>query len=278
MKKYLLLIPILTVIAFIFIANKKIDLTDNVTNKQSKLSYIALGDSVSAGVGLPDASDSSACNRTNNSYPNLLAANIYDLINISCSGATLASGATGPQDVNNLQIEPQIDQLKKLPKPELITITFGANDANWTRVLANCYLSSCGNNNEIDKKNFENIYNNYSSFLANLNEIYKDTTPPNIIITGYYQIFPSTLIQNCRELSGITKNELTWGRNYINELNKTIEAAAKAYSYIKFITPDFSGHELCTNDSWIQNLNDRQPYHPNELGQQNIADQIQKLL
>jgi hypothetical protein len=36
-------------------------------------------------------------------------------------------------------------------------------------------------------------------------------------------------------------------------------------------TPNFSGHELCTSQPWVQNLTDPAPLHPNAAGGLAIA-------
>ena len=115
------------------------------TKLLSQGTYVALGDSVAAGVGLKYDTDSSACDRTNQAYSDIVATHlIYSLSNIACSGATLADGVVGNQDVNNVTVAPQLKHLFARPKPKLITITIGANDVDWTGILEKCYVSECG--------------------------------------------------------------------------------------------------------------------------------------
>ena len=130
MKKYLIigaLFVVILVASFLaFGNNHKVD-TPRVATQGT---YVALGDSVAAGVGLQYDSDSSACDRTNQAYPDVVAKRLnYKLSNVACSGATLPQGITGKQDVNELLVSPQLQQLFSMPKPKLITITIGANDA-----------------------------------------------------------------------------------------------------------------------------------------------------
>ncbi len=94
----------------------------------SSRSYAALGDSVAAGVGLTDASDASACDRTNQSYPRIIAGSQYKLTNLACSGATLNEGVLGTQTVNNLQVPSQLSQLFKQSRPNIISLTVGSVD------------------------------------------------------------------------------------------------------------------------------------------------------
>ena len=119
MKRYFalgLLILIIALGIFINLGHKTMTVNKITYNG----SYIALGDSVSAGDGLTDYSDSSACNRSNQSYPYLVSeAQNLQLFNLSCSGATFAEGINGPQTVNQLTISSQINQLSNLKKPKL---------------------------------------------------------------------------------------------------------------------------------------------------------------
>lgn len=245
-------------------------------NTTKQLSYVALGDSVSAGLGLQNYSDSSACDRTNQSYPNLVSADLnLKLTNLSCSSASLSTGIIGQQDVNNLLLSPQINQLFKLPKPNLISLTIGANDIGWTKIITQCYVSSCGSS--LDNSL---IVSKLSAMVINLTTVFQDIKNnykpaiPKVIVTGYYQVFPSNLL-SCNNLTKINQAELNWVRQEEQALNSAIKNVTLNYSFAKFANINYSGHELCTTNSWVQGLNDAAPFHPNFQGQQAYAKQIE---
>lgn len=257
--------------------------TLRLTTKNSNLapivtptkSYIALGDSVGAGVGLPTNSDTSACDRTNESYPNLVARTLkYEFNNIACSGATIPAGVLGQQDVNNLMLPSQINQLFALPRPDLISITVGANDIDWVATLGKCYTGKCGATADtatIDQ-HLLSMQENLSSVLTQLSEHYRPTAP-HVIVTSYYQVLPTALV-TCADMTGIDSAEINWVRQQQDKLNMTIQNSIGAFTFARFALVDFSNHELCTSNSWVQGVNDRKPYHPTEEGQSAIAKQI----
>ena len=91
-KKLLIIVALLVLGAGGFITfriqNKK---TPPVSVLQK--TYVALGDSVAAGVGLETASDTTACYRYKEGYPQVLADSLtLRLTNLSCSGASIDAG------------------------------------------------------------------------------------------------------------------------------------------------------------------------------------------
>jgi hypothetical protein len=94
------------------------------------------------------------------------------------------------------------------------------------------------------------------------------TPLPHVIV-----VFPLSSI-NCSDLSGINVSELGWGRQQQVDLNNALEQIVSHFSYARFATIDFAGHELCTSDPWVQGLNDSAPYHPTDAGQVEFANQV----
>jgi lysophospholipase L1-like esterase len=241
-----------------------------------KGSYVALGDSVAAGVGLKTDSDSSACDRTNESYPNLVAEALhYKLTSLACSGATLPAGISGSQDVNQLPVMPQLQALFGRPKPDLISLTIGANDAQWTSVIAKCYTAVCGSAEDASAvtANLAMVTTNLQLLLSQISDHYSGP-PPRVVITGYHQVFPETVSAGCSDLSGIDATELSYGRQLQSQISASLQAAVASYSFVKYVPVDFAGHELCSHDPWVQGLADKQPYHPTADGQREFSRAI----
>lgn len=261
----------LAVIAFVI---TRPDQSEPVTPTPQSL-YVSLGDSVAAGVGLEGDSDSSACNRTNQSYPNVIAQARYKLVNLACSGATISAGIVGGQEVNKLVIEPQIDTLFKQPKPNLITITVGANDAHWTDVIAACYTRECGSADDerAVTASLALVSSGLETMLSSIQDHYRSDMP-TVVITGYHQVFPDDNTATCADLSGIDASERAWGRQLQTHINNVVAASAQESGFARFAAIDFVGHELCTNDPWVQGLTAKQPYHPTASGQTAIANQV----
>lgn len=245
-----------------------------------KGSYVALGDSVAAGVGLDEYSDSSACDRTTQAYPAVLAAKLqYKLQSVACGGATTQDGLMGAQDVNRLIVTPQIKAATTGQKPQLITLTIGANDAGWTTFLQKCYTASCGSSSDTDavSAGVATAASNIRQALDQIRSTYPTGTP-QVVITGYYQLFPASPTAGCAELTGIDTSELSWIASLQSSLNTALQTAGSGYDFVRYVPISFAGHELCTADPWIQGLGAKAAYHPTAAGQAAIADQIARAM
>ncbi len=242
-------------------------------------SYAALGDSVAAGDGLAKYVDASACDRTTTSYPELIAKQAhYDLQFIACSGASSQVGILEGQEVNKLTLEPQIKQLTTLAtKPTLITMTIGANDMSWLQIFGACYTATCGTPAEtaLVSTRLAGLKTNLTNAFDTLQNDYTKSngTPPKVMITGYYQPFAAT-VQSCSEMKDFDANELAWARSKVDDLNTTIKDVANNYSFATYVPVDFTGHELCTEDAWVQDFQAKAAFHPTDDGQQAIAKAI----
>lgn len=277
MKRYLIgcILGLAVIAAGVLALNHHADPPISKSNTPSKGSYVALGDSVAAGIGLQPYSDPSACNRTNASYPYVTARNLHlTLTNLACSGATIPSGITGSQTVNQLALTPQLNQLFSQPRPRVISLTIGANDVQWTQFLAKCYQGTCGTSDDSDSiaSLMDSLTANLNSVMTQLQQHYGTSVPP-VVVTGYYQVIPAQAA-TCSDLQGVDPHEQAWIRQQFVSLNSTIKMAVSGFGFAHFTGADFSGHELCSSNPWVQGLQDGAPYHPTSAGQSSIAAQV----
>jgi hypothetical protein len=56
----------------------------------------------------------------------------------------------------------------------------------------------------------------------------------------------------------------------LGQLNQVLSQGAQAFGF-GVAVPDFAGHELCTQDPWVQGPGDAAPFHPTASGQLEIA-------
>lgn len=96
-------------------------------------------------------------------------------------------------------------------------------------------------------------------------------SPPQVIVTGYYN--PLSTIA-CDDTAGITAKEASWLNARISSLNSAINSTIAKYSYGTFAPVNFTGHGLCSSDSWIQGPSGAMPFHPTAAGQQAIATSV----
>lgn len=236
--------------------------------------YVALGDSVAAGAGLSLASTSQTdalCQRSDEAYPQRIAAH-YNIVaeNIACTGAKVNDGIYGAQERNDIELAPQLDAAFQAGTPNLITMTAGANDLRWTSFIKACALYDCDNA----------VYRGAARvLLADLTyelnrtlleiEQRSDGDAPVVAMGGYYT---PLLDGSCTEALGINTAERDWINGVGEQVNERIERAASRYDFATFVSVDFSGHGICSQDSWLQDVNDPMPYHPTATGQRAIAD------
>ena len=233
--------------------------------------YAALGDSVAAGAGL--SSSGSVCDRSPQAYAHTVAqATSLSLSHYACTGAKADEGIYDSQQRSGATIPAQLDQAFSNGTPDLITLTVGANDARWTQFIRQCYYIRCGYG--IDTARF-------STYLVDLklelNVIMAKITtlsngnPPQVIVTGYYNPFSSLA---CSDTNRLTSSEISWLRSRTDNLNTAIRGTVGKYSFADYAPVSFSGHEICSADSWVQTLADPAPFHPTAAGQQAIAKAV----
>lgn len=239
--------------------------------------YAALGDSIAAGSGLEAAPASDPrCVRSTQAYGYKVAeTRNLTLIHIACGGATAGDLVTR-QGVSGRNITPQLDEAFAQGTPSLITITAGANDMHWGDFLKKCRNSTCGTS--FDTAATDTLRAAYKVKLDYaFSEIQRRSNgqPPTVVITGY-----SNPVSNyCKKRQQIiSPQEINWLNNQRDQLNRAIRDVTGRYDFVKYASMNFTNHSLCATDTWWQGLNDPAPLHPNDAGQQAIANSINRVL
>jgi len=240
--------------------------------------YAALGDSVAAGLGLPLTANAdsniTACGRSSQGYPNLVASSMSTpLLNTSCSSTTMGDLLTS-EDVNGAEQSPQLDQAFAHGTPKFISITSGANDIEWSFFLRQCVTTNCADMTNTVAVNGL-LVALQAKELAVLSSIQARShgTPPRTVVTGYYQPVSAA----CAQMSGnkLTSANINWIQASTNALNQTLKQTAQEFSFARFAPVSFAGHDICSNDPWVQGLNAAAPFHPTTQGQQQIAKDVE---
>lgn len=276
-KVALIIFALLIVIGSAIIVLKNSDEPTKTPEKTTK-TYLAFGDSIAAGTGLQTASDTTACYRYDEGYPQLVAKKLQlELTNVACSGATVKAGLSGSQDINGLAIPAQISTLTSASKPDLITITIGANDLNWTGIINLCYADECDTVTNTSK-----LAEAVSAYRVNLAETLAiienrfDQTP-QVVVTTYYDVFPAG-DGTCSDLFAISTDEKQWWRQQESLFKAAIAETVTKFPFVKLANIDFTGHELCSADPWVQGISDKAPFHPTASGQAAIADAVEAVI
>lgn len=233
--------------------------------------YAALGDSVAAGSGLTNSL--APCHQTTDAYGYTVSiATSLPIHHLACIGAKVDEGLYDTQERDGYVLPAQIDQAFVSGAPSLITMTIGANDTRWTQFIRQCYYITCGH--DVDTAR-------YAVYLADLKlelnvamakiHSLSSGTPPQVIVTGYYQPFSSTA---CSDTANLTMKEVSWLTSRTASLNRTISSTVNKYSFANYAPVSFAGHELCSSDPWVQGPADSLPFHPTAAGQQAIATAV----
>jgi len=238
-----------------------------------KVQAVVMGDSTAAGEGLPVAIRSSpqtrACGRSQDSYAEDLAAvNGWRVLNLACSGATITHGLLGPQDRSGKVVPPQLASAQRARNASVIIVNIGANDLGWASMVRYCVVAPrCD-----DKATTAYFQQQLASFSKNYLELLSQlaTLPghPRVIINQYYDPFGPE--QACLGGVGLTPPKLAILTSRLSTLNAVLAKGATEFRFISPL-PDFTGHQLCTSQPYVQWLGDPAPFHPTAAGQLAIA-------
>jgi lysophospholipase L1-like esterase len=232
---------------------------------------VVIGDSTAAGVGnapLPDPTKlDEVCGRSTDAYAVHLAdVNRWNVKNLACSSATIRDGILGPQFVGGQWIPPQLAVAKKAIDASAVVISVGANDMDWGPMIRLCAASdTCDDraSTAFFQRSLALFTRDYYELLRQLSSLPKDT---RVVINLYYAPFDTSA--DC--LTGLTEPKIEVLLERLGALNAVLAEGAKTFRYLA-VQPDFSGHGLCTQNPYVQGLEDQVPFHPNATGELVIA-------
>lgn len=140
--------------------------------------YVALGDSYSAGTGVPPYSDPACLRSQSSGYPTLLSRSraFRGLDDVTCSGATTSSIAS------------QLASADIGPFTRSVTVTVGGNDVGWSNALM-----SCMGNPQACSAAFSDVVARIPAVRTSITQVVRDIAAqaPNadIYVTGYPYLF-----------------------------------------------------------------------------------------
>ncbi|MFN2588935.1 MAG: PxKF domain-containing protein [Actinomycetota bacterium] len=282
------------------------------------LHYVGMGDSYSAGQGLPgylEGSDTGAnqCHRSIHAYPMLVAgphypAPIKEMAShpahavmwdfIACSGAVTSNvipGGSGQYDEL-----PQLDQGRVGPQTDLVTMTIGGNDVGFARVLDACAMHAClaPGYKPLDDETLarwlpKKIAAVRPLLIDTYLEVQAEAPEASVVVLGYPHLFPASVEeQTCLKL-GPWNGEQAFLRGQSLDFNDTLRAAtATGGVHFVDVMDDWAGHEVCGNrGEWINGATLKpalkvplpfkatdQSFHPNEMGEGAYAAQVDDFL
>jgi lysophospholipase L1-like esterase len=241
---------------------------------QPNVQVVVMGDSTASGWGLPWVSPATAldqgCGRSSESFAaNLATANGWNVENIACGSATIPNGLLGAQLLFNGKIAaPQLDVAAEATHAKLIIVSVGADDLQWGVMTKLCAgAGAC--NDKISGAYFAQLL---STFTRNYYELLSELTSlpwhPAVLVNEYYSPFGPNL--GCLSGYGVTTAKARALESRLNQLNTVLAQGAGAFQF-GVAQPQFTGHELCSANPYVQGPTDPAPLHPNAQGQLAIA-------
>lgn len=307
-------------------------------------SYVALGDSVSAGEGIgygwkwtPGPSETIAsytwqrsgprrgswdtrfepefCHQTPDAAPRLIESEtLLSLLHLSCTGARaddgvlkdrtdsgvpVASAQLGSTTIpNTAPPNPAYDAAK----PDLVTLSLGADDVHFAGFVADCYLWKLTCAKDEERADFEaKLVAQKKGLRDVLDEIRRRGLAsgklPLVAITEYYDPFPLAYPQGsdrCIDINppfpanSLGAEEMSFLRAGLMELQRSIEEVGRAYPNVLLVRPprDFTSHAWCSRDPWVygpstrslDDVSNQAPFHPTPQGQRAIANAVETAL
>ncbi|SER06341.1 SGNH/GDSL hydrolase family protein [Actinokineospora terrae] len=267
--------------------------------------WAALGDSYTAGaipaagVEVPVPGGRDGCSRTAGSYPEVLRtrlADVYDLRNVSCGGATLANLYNQSQEPTGYHlpffdvldpgfpfgpVPPQIDAVTE--STNLVTIGAGGNTFGFAEVIYACLQLGASADKDTDHPCADYFTTGgdgvptVNDRLALVSQEYGElieaikAQAPNVTVVavGYPSIIPADVstcaygfsAEGVRNFATVTYPDLAWLRSdVLIRLNDVIaqQAATHNARYVNTFAAT-EGHDVCQPDgvNWIEGILDR---------------------
>jgi lysophospholipase L1-like esterase len=234
---------------------------------------VVMGDSTAAGAGLAPLPGSSgtarACGRSSDSYADdLSVANGWRVLNLACDGATISHGLLGPQDHDGQILPPQLAEAERAVHLSAVIVSVGADDLNWAAEVRYCSVAPRCNDRATTAYFQQQLASFSKDYLDLLSRLAGLPTHPQVIINQYYDPFGPE--PGCLSRAGLTAANLQTLTSRLATLNAVLADGADQFNFSS-PQPDFTGHQLCTPQPYVQGLNAAAPFHPTVLGQLAIA-------
>jgi lysophospholipase L1-like esterase len=274
---------------------------------------VALGDSVAAGEGNPDASGGwldPPCHRSAAAGFEVAAHRLAEVdqhrsitfVSLACSGAEVHEGLLGsyrgiaPRR-GGTAYPAQVERLEQLaeargggedgPAVDAVLVSVGANDLHFSGVARRCALSP-GDCSGQEEEGLNQSLRGLGDSYDELGRALKAAAPAApVFITEYFDPTHDADGRFCRHSVVLTSRaESQWAyEKLLRRLNAKVETAAdrNKWRFVDGIAADFERHGICAGDErWVRRLEESvlfqgDPFgtlHPNEEGQRRIGRRV----
>jgi lysophospholipase L1-like esterase len=243
-------------------------------------SYVALGDSFTAGPLIPVQIPPLGCLKSNNNYPHLAAPDLGKPVfrDPSCSGAETVD-MTQPQNVSpDGPNPPQFNSLDS--NTRIVTIGIGGNDIGFSEIAQNCASPTnsgtpCQDHYVVNGRDElrARIAATAPKVAAVLRGIHSRSRRADVYVVNYLPIFPDQG-PGCYPQIPVTDGDVAYLRGIQKELNRMLadQARANRATLVDAYTAGI-GHDACKLPGirWVEPVvpvNAAAPLHPNLFGMQ----------
>ena len=265
-----------------------------------KLNYVAMGDSFSAGEGVPPfiaPSDTNGCHRSGLAYPKLVSEMTPAMLNlqafVACSGAK-----TGDMTTDGVEVR-QLNALSTLT--DVVTLSAGGNDVGFKHFATECVVNVVNGCNKASPAYSDITYNIENGLVTKLYNLYLqvlDRAPnAHLYVMEYPAVVgvygppsqPTCAPFDNSNLQVPADSEVDAVHDVISKLNSAIGSAVLAVkaenpgsriSAVPAFTRTnsaFVGHGLCTQAPYFTNVEYPQSeysFHPNADGQGAYGEEL----
>jgi lysophospholipase L1-like esterase len=255
--------------------------------------YASLGDSYTAAPLVPNPTGNPIlCGRSTNNYPSDVsrALSPSSFTDASCSSATTTDMTQSQSLQGGLQTAPpQFNALRS--NDALVTLGIGGNDAGLIGVAEECgeldvirpFGSACKNHYTSggSDPNMAAINAAGPKVAAVIQGIHARAPQAEVMVVGYPDGLP-TNGSDCWPLVPLSAGDITYINSLETALNTVLRNAANANgaTYVDTFTSSI-GHDACKapGTAWVNGFIPTSPgfpLHPNQAGEQNMANQVLK--
>ncbi len=254
-------------------------------------SYVALGDSFTAGPFVPTTDVADGCFRSDGNYPSLLAERleIDDFTDVSCSGVRTRELNKPYEPVPNANVPPQLAAVDR--DTELVTIGIGGNDFGlFSTLVQTCTFlravdpegSPCADSLESQGVDLEAQTERIGDRVARaVRQVQRRAPDAEIVVVGYLRLAPDD--DRCPRDLPFADGDYELAGDVTEALNAALETAA-ADTGARFVDmyAASENHDVCAEEPWVNGRRtDRSAalaYHPFAAGMVAVADEIEAVL
>ncbi len=250
--------------------------------------YVALGSSSAAGPGI-DPIIEPRCGRSGNNYAHLVAGRLgYDLVDVSCGGATVDDVLTRPQVLlTGGTVPPQLEAVG--PDADLVTVTVGGNDVDYLLTLLRCSYRADPDGapttaraffgTPIDPAAVDTALAGLPERLADLVDAVRERAPrARVVLVDYLTVVPA----QGRDEFPMSEEHRLLCADVGRRLEQATAAAARDSGAGLVAASQISrDHAVGAAEPWVTGwefgdllAGGVAPYHPNAAGMRAVADLV----